>query len=321
MDTAAGFTYAWSVTDNGSPYASGTSAGFTFTPDASGTYVVTLTATDKDGGVSQPASATIIVDSVAPTATITGAPASGHSPEGTAISLGSTVTDASPAETAAGFTYAWSVSDNGSPYASGSAANFSFTPSDNGTYVVSLTATDEDGNASQPATATITVDNVAPTAAITGTPSSGHSPEGTSITVGSTVTDPSSVDTAAGFTYAWSITDNGSAYASGSAANFSFTPDDNGTYVATLTATDKDGGVSQPASAAPSSWTTWPRRRQSPARRRAATAPKEQPSAWACRHRPQLSGHRRRLLRSLDRDQERKRLRLGHRGQLQLHAE
>src|SRR5262249_360690 len=47
----------------------------------------------------------------------------------------------------------------------------------------------------------VVVTNVAPTASITGAPASGHSPEGTAISLGSSVTDPSSVDTAAGFTY------------------------------------------------------------------------------------------------------------------------
>ena len=40
------------------------------------------------------------------------------------------------------------------------------------------------------------------------------------------------------------VSKNGNLFASGSDANFSFTPDDNGSYVVSLTATDKDGGVS-----------------------------------------------------------------------------
>ncbi len=99
---------------------------------------------------------------------------------------------------------------------------------------------DVDGSDDNPP---VTVKNVPPTASITGAPASGHSPEGTDIILGSTVTDPSSVDTAAGFTYAWSVTKNGSAYAAGSSPAFSFTPDGNGTYVVTIGATDKDGGA------------------------------------------------------------------------------
>jgi hypothetical protein len=223
---AAG-TWSWSYTPSDGP---------------AGPTTVTITATD-DYGLTGTTTFLLTVKNVAPTASITGAPAPGHSPEGTAISLGSAVTDPSSADTAAGFTYAWSVTKNGVAYASGSAADFSFTPDDDGTYVVSLAATDKDGGASPVVQTTIAVDNVAPTAAITGAPASGHSPEGTAIGLGGTVTDPSSVDTAAGFTYAWSVTKDGTAYASGTAASFSFTPDDNGTYVVSLTATDKDGGA------------------------------------------------------------------------------
>src|SRR5437763_821710 len=75
---------------------------------AEGTYHVTVQVTAQWGNIG-PTTATIIVDKVPPTATITGAPVSGHSPEGTAITLGSTVTDPSTVDTAAGFTYSWTV--------------------------------------------------------------------------------------------------------------------------------------------------------------------------------------------------------------------
>jgi hypothetical protein len=123
--------------------------------------IVTITATD-DYGLAVTDSFGLTVNNVAPTASISGLPASGHSPAGTAITLGSTVTDPSPLDTNAGFTYAWSVTKNGVAYSSGTAAGFSFTPDASGTYVVTLTATDKDGGVSQPASATITVDNVAP---------------------------------------------------------------------------------------------------------------------------------------------------------------
>src|SRR5207248_23834 len=99
-------------------------------------------------------------------------------------------------------------------------------------YTVSVTA----GAAS--ASQNITVSNVAPTAAIVGAP--GSTPEGTGISLTSSVSDPGSLDS---FVYAWSVTKNGNAYASGSAASFSFTPNDNGTYVVSLTVTDDDSGV------------------------------------------------------------------------------
>lgn len=235
-DMAAGFTYAWSVTKNGGAFASGTNANFSFTPDDNGSYVVSLTATDKDSG-STTTSQTVTVTNVAPTPMIGGAPAT--SPEGTLITLTASATDPSSADTAAGFTFAWSVMKNGSAFAGGSGANFSFTPDDNGSYVVSLTATDKDGGSTSTSLG-ISITNVAPTPQISGAPTT--SPEGTAIALTASASDPSSADTTAGFTFAWSVTKNGSAFATGSGANFSFTPDDNGAYVVSLTATDKDGG-------------------------------------------------------------------------------
>ncbi len=175
---------------------------------------------------------------VAPTPAISGAPAS--SSEGTEISLTGSATDPSSVDTTAGFTFAWSVTKDGNPFASGSGASFSFTSDDNGTYVVALSATDKDGGTGTDSK-TINVTNVAPTPSINGAPTS--SPEGTAINLGGSATDPSSVDTAAGFNFAWSVTKNSSPFASGSGASFSFTPDDNGTYVVTLQATDKDSGT------------------------------------------------------------------------------
>jgi PKD repeat protein len=322
-DAAAGYTYAWGVTKNGSPFATGTAANFTFTPDDAGTYVVTLTATDRDLETSAPASVTITfspgsglvagagaaatgkegtavtfagsasggttpyayawdfgdgttatgtltpahtydaegkytvtltvtdalghtstsktsatIAEVPPTAAITGAPATGHSPEGTAVTLGSTVTDPSAADTKAGFTYAWAVTKDGSAFASGTGAGLTFTPDDTGTYVVTLTAADKDGNQSAPVTTTITADDVAPTVAINGAPANPQ--PGNPIALTSTVTDPSPVDSAGGFTYAWSVTKDGSPFASGSAASFTFTPDTAATYAVTLAVTDAD---------------------------------------------------------------------------------
>jgi hypothetical protein len=136
-------------------------------PDGPAGATVTITASD-DAGLMATTSFTLTVNNVAPTATITGAPASGHSPEGTPINLSSTVTDPSSVDTAAGFSYTWSVTKNGVAYASGSAPNFTFTPNDNGTYVVSLTGTDKDGGTSSVAQTTIIVDNVTPTASVSG---------------------------------------------------------------------------------------------------------------------------------------------------------
>src|SRR5262249_55379173 len=110
-----------------------------------------------------------------------------------------------------------------------------------GTYDVYLLVDDGDlGTVGDRAQMVVT--NVAPTASITGVPASGWSPEGSPVSLGSSVTDPNSADTAAGFTYVWRV--DGVIYASGNTPDFGFVPDDDGNYVVTLTVTDKDGGVS-----------------------------------------------------------------------------
>ena len=151
-----------------------------------GTYTVTVTVTDKDSA-SHFDTFQVIVDNVAPSASIEGAPAS--SPEGTLIELTSVVTDPGTADT---HTYEWSVTKNGNPYASGTDADFSFTPNDNGSYVVSLTVTDDDGGVGSD-TATITVTNVAPDVEIVSGETSVD--EGDVEIYTFTVTDPGTADT------------------------------------------------------------------------------------------------------------------------------
>ncbi len=68
------------------------------------------------------------------------------------------------------------------------------------------------------------------------------SPEGTAINLNGSASSPSTEDNTAGFTYSWNVTKDGAAYGTGSAAAISFTPNDEGTYIATLQAKD-DGGM------------------------------------------------------------------------------
>src|SRR5207253_6629189 len=134
-------------------------------PRDEGTCTVSLTAKDKDG--QQGTSSKIItVTQVAPTVTITGGPA-GSISEGTPVTLNSTVSDGVDADTP--ITYAWTVTSSNGQTASGSSSSLSFTPTDDGIYTVTLSVKDKDG---QPGTSTtsITVDQVAPTRAITCAP-------------------------------------------------------------------------------------------------------------------------------------------------------
>jgi PKD repeat protein len=238
---------AWAVTKNGTPFAAGSGAAFAFTPNDNGTYVVTLTATDKDGGVGT-ASQTIAVTNVDPTAAVTGAPTS--SPEGTAIVVSSAVSDPSSIDTAQGFARSWSVTKNGSPFASGSGISFAFTPNDNGTYVVTLTATDKDGGQAFDSK-TVTVTNVAPTVALTGPASGSITPIGAPVTFTGTYADPGSADT---HTAVLTITSVGTGAVtttpvtfSGGTVSFPYTFTAAGVYHVTLTVTDDDGGAGSAA--------------------------------------------------------------------------
>jgi len=224
VDTAAGFTYQYD-------FGSGYTATNTFTPTDNGVVSVKGKITDKDGGFTE-YTGSVTVLNVAPTATFN-FPASVD--EGSLITLTLTAPfDPSSVDTAAGFTYQYD-------FGSGYTATNTFTPTDNGVVSVKGKITDKDGGFTE-YTGSVTVLNVAPTASIVGAPV--NSPEGTKISLTSTVSDPSSVDTAAGFTYAWSVTKDTVAYGSGgSGATFDFTPDDNAAYVVTFSTTDKDGGV------------------------------------------------------------------------------
>ena len=58
------------------------------------------------------------------------------------------------------------------------------------------------------------------------------------ISLTSSVSDPGTLDT---FTYAWTVTKNGALYTASSLSSFAFTPNDDATYLVTLTVTDDDG--------------------------------------------------------------------------------
>ncbi|MDV6032055.1 MAG: hypothetical protein F9B45_18575 [Phycisphaera sp. RhM] len=90
----------------------------------------------------------------------------------------------------------------------------------------------------------VTVVNVAPqNVSVTGTTSTD---EGQSISLSASATDPANEHSATIYdplTYTWSITRNGSAFLQTTGQNISFPAPDDGTYVATLTVDDGDGGT------------------------------------------------------------------------------
>ncbi|MGC4031519.1 MAG: PKD domain-containing protein [Tepidisphaeraceae bacterium] len=236
------FEYAWSVTKDGDPVdltgIASDAASFNYTPRDNGTYVISLTVVDDDGG-STNTSATITVANATPAPTIDG---DDTVDEGQSITLTASPNDAGVDDT---HTYSWSVTRNGSAYNSGlgatNATAFTFTPNLHGTYVATVVVTDNNGD-SATVTKTITVNDVAPTITITGTPS-GPRAEGSPLTFGSTVSDVSGESS---FTYAWSVKRDGQTFAlpngvTANASTFEFEPTDNGQYRVTLAVTDSGG--------------------------------------------------------------------------------
>jgi hypothetical protein len=119
-----------------------------------------------------------------------------------------------------------------------------------------ITATADDGKGLTSTTSfQVTVGGVAPVAHFTGPGST--APEGSAVLLAGSATSPSTADNAAGFTYGWTVTKNGNAYKSGTGAHWQFTPDDEGTFVVTMKATD-DGGMSDTATATVTGTNVWP---------------------------------------------------------------
>ena len=239
-------TYAWTLTkDNVAVDVSGLTTNgtsFTFTPADNGSYVATLTVTDNDTAHASVSTSAIVVANVDPTAVVAGEPGTNIN-EGDAVALTATASDAGTADT---FGYAWSIKKNGVAWtpASGTvltAQTLNFSPTDNGSYVATVVVTDKDGGHVTVASSAIVVDNVDPTAAITAPASS---PEGTALSLTSTVTDAGLADT---HTYLWSVTKDGNAVdltgITTNASGFNFTPVDNGAYVVSLVVTDDDNGT------------------------------------------------------------------------------
>jgi len=102
---------------------------------------------------------------------------------------------------------AWTAQRDGATVATGSGATFSFTPADNGTYAVTAAATWSGGTVS--ASATIAVNNVAPTATFAA-PATGAVATDFTIALIAPI-DPGMADATAGFEYAF---DCGSGYGS-----------------------------------------------------------------------------------------------------------
>ncbi|MFT3798207.1 PKD domain-containing protein [Microbacterium sp.] len=213
-------SYQWSWGDGTSSVAS-SDATASHEYQNSGSYEITLTVVDNDGG-SDTASAqvAVVAPNAAPIAAFT------SSVSGATVSVdasGSTDTDG----TVASYSWAWG---DGSEPSIGVLASHTYAAG--GTYTVTLTVTDDDGaTGTKTAQAVVAAPNVAPTAAFT------SSVADLTVSVdGSGSTD--SDGTVASYSWNW-----GDQSAEGSGATASHVYSEAGTYSVTLTVTDDDGAT------------------------------------------------------------------------------
>jgi hypothetical protein len=198
---------------------------------------VRVTALDSDGATGT-SSRMVSVANISPSATLSGGPADEGVP--TPISFVNE-SDPSTIDADAGFRYV--VRCDGTPFPipptyaeSDAASEADCVFPDEGLFSVRGAIVDKDGGYRE-YTAEVAVANVPPTVEIAGVPAS--SSEGARIELTGSVTgldaDPHSL--------AWSVSKNGSPYGEGGGSSFAFTPDDDGSYLVVLTATDEAGGV------------------------------------------------------------------------------
>jgi hypothetical protein len=238
-------TYAWNFGDG----ATGTGVNPSHAYSDNGTYTVTMTVNDGHGGQSSD-TAVVTVGNINPSAGgLTGPTSVNEGSSGSYSLTGPT----DPSTVDAGslrFSFALSAAGLAANYASASAAN-SFAPTfaDNGPVTVFARVYDKDGGISSTYTRALTVDNVAPTAAVGGAT---RGVRGQALSFTFSATDPSSVDQAAPVTYAIAWGDGATQTVTGSAAGVTLMHAYAvaGGLTVSATATDKDGGVSTAATRA-----------------------------------------------------------------------
>lgn len=242
-DTAAGFTYAYDLDNDGTiDVVTGTADPIELPAarfdDGPAVRTVTVRVTDKDGAFTEQ-TATYAVESAPPTAGVAGAAAVLRGYE---YGLTLSAADPSEADTAAGFTFRIDWDGDGTADLtvhgpSGTGVTHRYASA--GPRTVRVTATDKDGVASAEALTEVGVTNTgnAPTAGLTG-PTAGQA--GAAVAVSGSATDPDGYDVPL-LVVGWTVTRDGTAVASGTGTAVAFTPTAAGDYLVTLTATDPEG--------------------------------------------------------------------------------
>jgi hypothetical protein len=209
-----------------------------------GAFTVTVTVDDGDGGTDT-ASFPVTVTNVAPHVTVT--PDATTIEEESVFTAAGSFTDPGADVWTVTVDYGDGTGPQQVPYGADKTFALAHLYQDSGSFNVTVTVEDGDGG-TDTASFTVTVTNLPPDVLTFTGPSSGV--RGQTQTFAFSATDPSPVDQAAGFTYTidWgdgsppqTVTGPGS----GAQATHVFTQ--SGSYTVQVTATDKDGGQSDPA--------------------------------------------------------------------------
>ncbi len=213
-----------------------------------GSHTVFARATDGSGNSADSGALAVTIDTIAP-AVDAGSDVIRNEGQSTTLSGTDSDTGGSGVDTTV-WALLSSTNPNQPTVAGSSLSTLTFTPNDDGTYQFQYAVTDVAGNQASD-TVIVTSQNVAPAVEpIAGAPLS--SAEGTEITVTGSASDAAGANDP--LTYSWNVAKNGTpGFATGSAVNlssFNFTPDDDGSYVVTMTVTDGDGGSTAVSSSA-----------------------------------------------------------------------
>ena len=216
-------SYNWNFGDG---TAASSSANPSHTYATPGTYSATLTVTDNEGATDVKAvSINVGPVNLAPVPVASATPTGGRAPLVVAFSsAGSSDSDGTIAS------YAWDFGD-GSTVETTADATHTYAP---GNWTATLTLTDDDGTTAMRAVGISSTVNIAPTAVASATPSSGVAPLVVALSSAGTTDPDGSISS-----YSWDFGD-GSELSSSANPSHTYAT---GTYVATLTVTDNEGGT------------------------------------------------------------------------------
>jgi PKD repeat protein len=223
------FTYTFTWGDGQKTIVSGgTSVSTTHTYDSGGSYTASLVVLDSLSTSSATVTTSVTISNVAPIITSFTHP---NGSTGVATQFSVLVSDASNADTAAGFSIVWNFGDGSQPVTGANLNNTSHQFSTPGTYTVSVTATDQNGLQAT-ASATIIIRDTPPSVSLGPTQSVAKN---TPVTLTPTLNPDNPLWS---YTYAWTLGDGTSA--SGPTVTESFAS--LGTYTVSVLVTDPFGG-------------------------------------------------------------------------------